>query len=100
MNENILEFSLFLQKHNIPVWIRHIIVEGITDNRDDLIRLGEYIGKLSNLKALDVLPYHTMGVHKYKELGISYPLDGIPPLSLQDAETAKKHIIEGIKNVR
>ncbi len=99
-NKNILEFALFLEKHNIPVWIRHIIVEGITDNRDDLIRLGEYIGKLSNLKALDVLPYHTMGVHKYKELGISYPLDGIPPLSLQDAKTAKKHIIEGIKNVR
>ena len=99
-NENILQFALFLEKHNIPVWIRHIVVKGITDNRDDLIRLGEFIGKLSNLKALDVLPYHTMGVHKYKELGISYPLDGIPPLSLQDAEKAKEHILEGIKNVR
>ena len=99
-NKNILEFALFLEKHNIPVWIRHIVVEGITDNRDDLISLGEFIGKLSNLKALDVLPYHTMGADKYKELEIPYPLDGVPPLSLQDAETAKKHIIEGIKNVR
>lgn len=99
-NENILQFALFLEKHKIPVWTRHIVVEGITDNRDDLIRLGEFIGKLSNLKALDVIPYHTMGVHKYKELGISYPLDGIPSLSLQDAEAAKKHILNGIKNVR
>ena len=99
-NENILQFALFLEKHRIPVWIRHIVVEGISDNREDLIRLGEFIGKLSNLKALDVLPYHTMGVHKYKELGIPYPLDGIPPLSLQDAEKAKEHILQGIKNVR
>ena len=99
-NENILQFALFLEKHKIPVWIRHIVVEGITDNREDLIHLGEFIGKLSNLKALDVLPYHTMGVDKYKELGISYPLDGIPPLSLQNAATAKKHLLEGIKNVR
>ena len=99
-NENILQFALFLEKNKIPVWIRHIVVEGITDNREDLIRLGEFIGKLSNLKALDVLPYHTMGVHKYKELGIPYPLDGLPSLSLQDAETAKEHILQGIKNVR
>ena len=99
-NENILQFALFLEKHRIPVWIRHIVVEGITDNREDLISLGEFIGKLSNLKALDVLPYHTMGVHKYKELGIPYPLDGILSLSLQDAEKAKEHILQGIKNVR
>lgn len=99
-NENILQLALFLEKHKIPIWIRHIIVEGITDNCDDLIRLGEFIGKLSNLKALDVLPYHTMGVHKYKELGIPYPLEGISPLSIQDAEKAKKYILQGISNVR
>lgn len=99
-NKNILQFALFLEKHKIPVWIRHIVVEGITDTREDLIHLGEFIGKLSNLKALDVLPYHTMGVHKYKELGIPYSLDGVPPLSLQDAEKAKKYILEGIKNIR
>lgn len=99
-NENILQFALFLEKHQIPVWIRHIVVEGITDSRDDLLRLGEFIGKLSNLKALDVLPYHTMGVHKYSELGIPYPLAGVLPLSLQDAEKAKKYILQGIKSVR
>jgi len=99
-NENILAFAQFLGKHNIPVWIRHIVVEGITDSRDDLIRLGEYIGKFSNLKALDVLPYHTMGVHKYKELGIKYPLEGVPALSKEAAAKAKSFILEGIKKVR
>lgn len=99
-NENVLSFAKYLEEKNIPVWIRHIVVEGITDNENDLIRLGEFIGKLKNLKALDVLPYHTMGVHKYKELGFSYPLEGIPPLTIEDAVKAKQHILNGIKKVR
>ena len=99
-NKNILNFAKFLETKNIPVWIRHIIVEGITDNPDDLIHLGEFIGKLSNVNALDVLPYHTMGVHKYKELGIPYPLENVPSLPFQDAVKAKKYIFKGIKNVR
>ncbi len=99
-NKNILDFAKFLETKNIPVWVRHIIIEGITDNPDDLIHLGEFIGKLSNLNALDVLPYHTMGVHKYKELGIPYPLENVPSLPLQDAVKAKRYIFEGIKKVR
>ena len=55
-------------------------LEGITDDKDDLVRLGEFIGSLSNVKALDVLPYHTMGVNKYKELGIPYLLEGVQPM--------------------
>ncbi len=99
-NERVLDFAKYLEKKNIPVWIRHIIVEGITDSEDDLLSLGRFIGKLKNLKALDVLPYHTMGVHKYKELGIKYPLEGMQALPLSAAATAKAHILNGIKEVR
>lgn len=99
-NENILAFAEYLDKKGVDIWVRHIILEGYTDKQDDLFRLGQFIGKLNNLKALDVLPYHTMGVSKYKELGIDYPLEGVAPLSLEDAVTAKEHILEGIKNVR
>ena len=99
-NKAILDFAKYLEEKNIPVWIRHIIVEGVTDTTEDLVKLGEFIGSLNNLKALDVLPYHTMGVNKYKELGIEYPLEGIPSLSVADAVKAKKHIFEGIKRVR
>lgn len=99
-NEPVLEFAKFLEKNKIPVWIRHIVIQGITDNEEDLINLGEFIGGLTNLKALDVLPYHTMGVHKYKELGIDYPLDGVPPLPLDEAVKAKKLILNGIKKIR
>ena len=58
------------------------------------------IGKLRNLKGLDVLPYHTMGVNKYKELGIPYKLEGVPALSKADAQKAKEYILYGIKKSR
>ena len=99
-NENILAFARYLDRKNVPLWIRHIVVEGYTDSADELIRLGEFIGTLKSLKALDVLPYHTMGVGKYKELGIPYKLEGVPALPLSEAVTAKQHILNGIKKVR
>ena len=99
-NNSVLEFAKYLDSRNISIWVRHIIIPGITDNKEDLQKLGEFIGKLKNLHALDVLPYHTMGVHKYKELGIEYPLENVEALSVKDAEKAKLHIIEGIKKVR
>jgi pyruvate formate lyase activating enzyme len=99
-NKNILAFAKFLEEKNVQLWIRHIIVKGYTDSKNDLILLGKFIGKLRNLKALDVLPYHTMGVSKYKELNIPYPLEGIEALPLSDAVSAKEHILSGIREVR
>ncbi len=99
-NKNVLDFAKHLEKRNIPVWVRHIIVEGYTDKPNDLIALGEFIGTLKNLKALDVLPYHTMGVNKYKELSIPYSLQGIKALPLEKAIEAKQFIMNGIKKVR
>ena len=99
-NKNILLFAKHLEKRDIPLWARHIIVEGYTDNPADLMALGEFLGTLKNLKALDVLPYHTMGVHKYKELGIDYALEGVPALPLEEAKKAKHFILEGIKKIR
>lgn len=98
-NKNILAFAKHLESKSIPLWVRHIIIEGYTDNPDELIRLGEFIGGLKNLKALDVLPYHTMGVGKYKELGLAYPLEGMEALPVSKAVEAKNHILQGIKNV-
>jgi pyruvate formate lyase activating enzyme len=99
-NENILAFAKYLEKKKTSLWIRHIIVEGITDSPEDLVRLGEFIGTLGNLKALDVLPYHTMGVGKYEEMGIPYPLKDLKALPLSEAVKAKEYILSGIKKVR
>ena len=99
-NRRILAFAKYLEEKHVPLWVRHIIVEGYTDDPTDLTELGRFIGSLSNLKALDVLPYHTMGVSKYKSLGISYPLEGVPALTVSDAVKAKAHIMEGIRQVK
>lgn len=99
-NKNILAFAKFTEEKNVPLWIRHIIVPTYTDNEDDLFRLGEFIGTLKNVKALDVLPYHTMGVKKYQELGIDYPLKNLEALPVDAAAKAKDHILRGIKKSR
>lgn len=96
-NKHILEFAEYLKEKNIPVWIRHVVVPGITLNDDYLRQLGHFIGGLDNLKALDVLPYHTMGEVKYENLGIDYPLKGVPAATKEQAVHAKQVIFEGIK---
>ena len=99
-NKNVLDFAGYLNENNVDLWVRHVVVPGYTDNEDDLKRLGRYLAHLKNLKALDVLPYHTMGVSKYKEIGLDYQLDGVPSLSIQQAVKAKSYIMEGFRDER
>ncbi|MDD7267978.1 MAG: pyruvate formate-lyase-activating protein [Lachnospiraceae bacterium] len=99
-NENILRFAEHLNDLSKDVWIRHVVVPGLTNHPDDLYQLGYFIGKLRNVKALDVLPYHTLGAVKYQSIGIPYPLEGIPDLSKQEALIAKGHILSGIRDYR
>ena len=99
-NEGILAFARYLDRKHIPVWIRHVLVPGITDNEAHLKELGRIMAGLSNVKALDVLPYHTMGVEKYKALGIAYPLEGVAAASDQDAVRAKNIILSSYRSHR
>lgn len=99
-NDGILAFAKYLEEKNIPVWIRHVVVPGITDDDLYLKKLGYFIGGLSNLKALDVLPYHDMAKPKYENLGIDYKLKDVPPMDKAVALEKKKVILEGIKQRR
>ena len=92
-NAGILAFARYLEEKQVDVWIRHVVVPGITDDAGQLTRLGTFLGTLSNIKALDVLPYHIMGVTKYEQLGIPYPLEGVPPATKEQAARAKKIIL-------
>ncbi|MBS6952358.1 MAG: pyruvate formate lyase-activating protein [Enterocloster asparagiformis] len=98
--ENILAFARYLEQKRIPVWIRHVVVPGITDSETYLYRLGQYLGTLKNIKALDVLPYHDMGKAKYKSLGITYPLEGTEPLPPDRAAAARQVILRGMRDSR
>ena len=96
-NNRILAFAKYLDEKNVPIWVRHVIVPGITFYREYLERLGTFLGTLNNVKALDVLPYHTMGKSKYQSLGMPYPLEGTPEPSKQDASAAKQVILSAYK---
>ena len=92
-NAGILAFAKYLEEKQVDVWIRHVVVPGITDDEQLLTRLGTFLGTLSNIKALDVLPYHIMGVAKYEQLDMEYPLKGVPPATKEQAAKAKKTIL-------
>ena len=96
-NTNILAFAEYVSGKGIPIWIRHVVVPGITDNHEELFSLGKFISRLNSIKALDVLPYHNMAIPKYEQLGIKYPLPDTPPLPKEKAVEARETIISGIK---
>ena len=99
-NQHILEFAAYLNEKKVDMWIRHVVVPGITDDDKYLYDLGYFIGQFDNLKALDVLPYHTMGEAKYKKLGIDYKLAGVPAMDKDKVVEKKKVILEGVKKRR
>lgn len=96
-NQRILAFARYLDERHIPVWIRHVVVPGITLFKDYLEELGEFIGTLSNVKALDVLPYHSMGKVKYESLGMDYPLKDTKDATKEEAAAAKNIILAAYK---
>ena len=99
-NDGILAFAEYLNEKHVDMWIRHVIVPGITDDDKYLYQLGYFIGAFTNLKALDALPYHTMGKPKYEKLGMAYKLDGVEPMDKNQLIEKKKVILDGIRKRR
>ena len=96
-NKNILEFAKYLSENKKPMWVRHVVVPEITFKQEYLFELGKFLKELKNITALDVLPYHSMAVSKYKNLGMEYPLEKTPQLTKEQALQARNWIVEGYK---
>lgn len=88
-NVNILDYARYLSEINKDVWIRHVIIDTITLNDKYLFELGLFLKTLTNIKGLEILPYHTMAISKYEELKMPYPLEGIRPSNKQDVIRAR-----------
>lgn len=99
-NTNILAFAKYLDKKNVPVWIRHVVVPGITLDEKYLFKLGEFLAPLSNIKKIETLPYHSMGKYKYEKLGIDYVLKDTPDATREQAQWARDIIEKGINSKR
>lgn len=91
------EFNKFMkvcQELKKPLWIRQVIIPGINDNKEYIYGLKEYLSKYKYIERIELLPYHDLGVAKYKKLGISYPLEGVKPLSINTLNYLKSIIKE------
>ena len=89
-NQNILEMAAYLSDHGKAMWIRHVLVPGITTEEDELYRLRSFLDTLKTVEQVEVLPYHTLGVFKWKELGIPYQLEGVDPPTKEQIDRAKE----------
>ncbi len=85
----VLDCAKYLAEIGKPVWLRHVLVPGWTDSEADLDRLAAFVRPLSNIERVDILPYHTMGVEKWRALGLAYPLEGVEPPSEESLALAR-----------
>ena len=91
-NRNILDCARYLSDIGKPIWVRHVLVPGVTDNDDDLHALRAFIDSLQNVKRVEVLPYHAMGTYKWEQLGIPYTLKDVSAPSEERVRNAE-HIL-------
>ena len=89
-NDNILAMAHYLADHGKSMWIRHVLVPGLTDSEDDLLALRDLERSLPTLKRVEVLPYHTLGLFKWKKLGITYSLNGVPTPTEEEVRRAEE----------
>lgn len=89
-NKKTLKFAKYLSDIDKKVWIRHVIVPGITDDMEEIKKLADFVSSLKNVDRVEILPYHKMGVYKYEALGIPYSLKGINPPDTSKIEEIKE----------
>ncbi len=93
-NKQELAFARYLSSIKKDMWIRQVIVPGITDKEDDLLKLREFINSLDSIRNVEFLPYHDMGRYKWENLGLKYPLDGVRTANIDDVKRARKLVLE------
>lgn len=98
-NENILDMFRYLDEIKKPIWIRHVLVPGMSDNDELLERTRAFIDTLHNVEKVEVLPYHALALAKYQQLGIDYVLKDVKSPTPERIENAKK-ILETAKYTR
>lgn len=89
-NENTLKFVDYLEAVSKPMWIRYVLVPGYSDQPEYIAELWKKFGSYKNIERLEILPYHQLGVHKWKELGWKYELEDVPSAKIFQAEQVKK----------
>ncbi len=87
-NDVVLETIKHRENSKKPFWIRYVLVPGLTDQPEHLEAMSKYLSQFKYLEYLEILPYHNLGVHKYKELGYKYRLKDVLPATTEDVKRA------------
>ena len=88
-NAHVLDCARFLAERGKRVWVRRVLVPGLTDSEDDLKKTGDFIRSLGNVEKVEVLPYHDFGAPKWEALGLGYALKGAAPPTAEEVERAR-----------
>lgn len=98
-NEQTLKTAQWLEENEKPFWLRYVLVPGISDFEEDIKALGEHFKDYRMLQRVEILPYHTLGMHKYESLGQEYLLKETPHNTPEQLDRAKRLFSEYFDNV-
>ncbi|MBR2318684.1 MAG: pyruvate formate lyase-activating protein [Bacteroidaceae bacterium] len=98
-NRQTIETAKWLEENNRPFWMRYVLVQGYSAQEEDIRALGEHFGSYNMIQRIEILPYHTLGVHKYEAMGKEYKLKGVKENTQQELESAKNIFEEYFTNV-
>lgn len=88
------------QEKNVTIWVRVVIVPGIHDSYEYMDQLAAYIAPLNNIERIELLPYHTMGVNKYKDINMEYPLEGVAAMNKDVCMEFQEYLINRVDTIR
>ncbi len=89
-----LDFLDLCQKLNKKMWLRQVIVPDINDTEEYILKLKEFIKPLKNIEKVELLPYHVLGVEKYKKLGLKYRLDGVDAMAIERCKELERLLLD------
>ena len=89
-NEQTLKTAEWLEKNGKPFWMRYVLVPGISNAEEDIRALGEHFKDYQMIQRIEILPYHTLGVHKYEAMGKEYKLQGVKENTPAQLDAAKE----------
>ena len=99
-NEQTLRTAAWLEENERPFWLRYVLVPGYSDFEDDIRALGRQLGNYRMIQKVEILPYHTLGAHKYEAMGQTYQLKGIKENTPEQTEHAAGLFKEYFKTVQ
>lgn len=93
--ERTMTFIRACENRGVPLWIRHVVVPGLTDGREHLLELKKLVSKLRGVQRVELLPYHTLGAHKYAAMGRKYELEGVQPMDAKLCSEMQREFFDG-----